>query len=59
MESKKWYTSKTLWVNALAFGFFVLQFFTGWVAPPEYQGIALTAINWLLRAITKSPVVWS
>lgn len=59
MNDKKWYTSRTLWVNALAIVWFITQHFTGWVIPPEYQALALAGVNKLLRLITKSPVVWS
>jgi len=55
---KRYLTSKTLWVNTLAFTFFLIQFFTGWVVPPEWQAFALTAINYGLRLVTKDPVVW-
>lgn len=56
---KRWYESKTLWLNTLGFVFFMVQFFTGWVVSPEIQAMALTAINFGLRLITKHPVAWS
>ena len=50
---KKWLKSKTLWVNAIAAVAFFVQAQFGYVVPMEVQGIALTAINLILRAVTK------
>jgi hypothetical protein len=50
---KPWYLSRTLWVNACAALAFFVQAQFGYVVPVEWQGIALTAINIILRAITK------
>jgi len=55
---KKWYTSKTVWVNALALGAIVLQSQFGFILSPELQATALTFINLGLRAITKEEIVW-
>jgi hypothetical protein len=53
--NKKWYLSKTLWVNFLAFIALAIQTITGnEIFKIEYQAYALTAVNFLLRIITKS-----
>jgi hypothetical protein len=59
MEQKKWYTSKTLWANAVAIAGIVLQGVTGKeVFPVEYQAPILGVVNMVLRVVTKSEVVW-
>lgn len=59
MENKKWWTSKTLWVNALALAAMIAQGVAGHeIISVEYQAMALSAINFVLRLITKSSVVW-
>lgn len=55
---KKWYHSKTLWVNFLAFVAVLIQEKTGYVVPAVWQGYGLIGINWVLRWITKEPVEW-
>lgn len=59
MDTKSFLTSKTLWVNFLAFLVMAVQLKTGWVVSPEIQAMVLTGINAVLRLITKSPVAWS
>lgn len=49
---KKWYLSKTLWVNALAAVAVFVQNQYGYFIPPEYQAYALVVVNMALRAIT-------
>lgn len=50
---KKFYQSKTLWVNLLgAVALFIQQEY-GYAIPVETQGYALLLINALLRVITK------
>ena len=59
MEPKKWYTSRTLYVNALAIIAIVVQGVTGKeIVSLEVQATVLAAINMLLRFITKQPVTW-
>ena len=53
--NKMWYTSKTLWVNVLAI--IGIIFFQGELSPELMAG-GLAIINMILRAVTKSPVVW-
>lgn len=59
---KRWFISKTLWVNAIA----VIAFWVNWkmkvvVIPAELQGeivtTAMAVINIILRLITTQPVV--
>jgi hypothetical protein len=58
MDAKKWYKSKIIWVNGLALVASVLQLKYGLVMSPELQGVLLTAINIVLRAVTKEEIVW-
>ena len=58
MDPKKWYLSKTLWVNVLAVFVLVLQGQFGWIISPETQVVLLGAVNFLLRLITKTNVTW-
>jgi hypothetical protein len=50
---KKWYTSKTLWVNVLATLGLVLQNATGFQVDGETQVGILAVLNLILRAVTK------
>jgi hypothetical protein len=60
MTPKRWYTSKTLWVNALTLLIMVLGTVAQW---PEFADYAahiagiVAAINLILRVITDRPVV--
>ena len=59
METKKWYTSKTLWANAIGIVAIIIQGVTGnEVISIEYQAVILGFINMILRFITKEPVSW-
>jgi hypothetical protein len=50
--------SKTLWVNVLAaIGLFASAQF-GYTLSAENTGIALAAINSVLRAVTNEPLEW-
>ncbi len=49
---KKWIKSKTLWINLIGIAAIILQCEYGFVMKPEYEGLILTAINIILRAIT-------
>lgn len=53
--NKKFYLSKTLWVNVLAI---VGLIFFGGELPAETVTMVLAAINFLLRLITKEPIEW-
>lgn len=57
MDSKPWYASKTLWVNALALVGMIVQGITGAeVLDAEAQGGILALVNLVLRLVTKSAV---
>ena len=55
---KQWYTSKTLWINALAIAAIVAQGIWGFVFSPALQTSILLFINLILRAITKEEILW-
>ncbi len=58
MEPKLWYTSKTIWVNAIAIvGGFVAKKM-GIEISPEFAVSLLGVINAILRFITKKEIVW-
>lgn len=52
METKKWYTSKTIWINIVALAGLILQTQTGFILTPEIQAMALTLVNLGVRAVT-------
>ena len=54
---KKWYLSKTMWVNAIAAVALGFQNAFGWEVAPEIQAYALVAVNMILRWITKEELV--
>jgi len=59
MNEKKWYASKTLWVNVLAVAAIVAQGLTGQqIISPAMQGVILGIINMVLRLVTKSEIAW-
>ena len=59
METKKWYTSKVLWANALGIIAIVVQGVTGKeIISMEVQITVLAMINMILRFVTKEPVSW-
>jgi len=53
--NKKFYLSKTLWVNVLAIVGIIIY---GKELPAETIAMVLGIINFLLRLITKNPVKW-
>jgi len=58
VTGKKFYLSKTFWVNVVCAAALGLQMRYGFVIGAELQALALTAINLGLRKITKEPVTW-
>ena len=56
MDGKHWYTSKAIWVNAVAVGAAIAQAKYGYVVSPETQGIILGVINVVLRYYTEQPI---
>lgn len=56
---KKWYESKTMWVNIVATVGIIVQTVTGDdIFKPEYQVLALSVLNVVLRTITKENINW-
>lgn len=53
METKKWYMSKTVWINIVALAGLIAQTQTGFILTPEIQAMALTLVNLAVRAVTK------
>ena len=53
MNTKRWYTSKTLWVNLTAIVALVAQTEFGYALDPEAQAVILAVINLILRVVTK------
>ena len=59
MDSKKWYTSKTLWANSIALIAIIVQVATGKeILSLEVQTTILSVVNIILRLVTKSQVTW-
>jgi hypothetical protein len=58
VTGKKFYLSKTFWVNVVCAAALGLQMRYGFVIGAELQALALTAINLGLRKITNQPVIW-
>lgn len=59
MDPKSWYTSKTLWANAIALVAMIAQGITGHeLISLDIQASILAVINIILRFATKQPVAW-
>ena len=60
MVSKKWYLSKTFWVNVLAAAALIAEGVTGREVgiPLETQAAILAGINLVLRSVTREPIGW-
>jgi len=58
VNGKKFYLSKTFWVNVLCAAALAAQMKYGFVIGAELQALALTGINLILRKVTNQPVVW-
>jgi len=58
LEGKKFWLSKTFWVNTVSLLTLLAQLQLGFVVGVEYQAIALTLVNLALRKITRQPVIW-
>ena len=57
MEAKRWFESRTLWLNAVAVALIVAQALQGqaWI-DPEYQVFAVAVLNAIMRLITNKPL---
>ena len=59
MNNKRWFLSKIVWVNAIAFIGVMVQEFSGkTILTPELQVMALSVVNLFLRSITHENIVW-
>lgn len=56
--AKKWYVSKTFWVNLLSIVALIAQAEIGFVMSPEAEAGILAVINLILRAVTKEEIEW-
>lgn len=56
IETKKWYSSRTLWANLIALGGVVLSGNFGIQLTAEETTASLVVLNMLLRIITKQPL---
>lgn len=54
---KKWYFSKTLWVNVMAIAVIVAQGQFGYVVSADKQVAIMGIINFILRFATKEPII--
>jgi len=50
---KKWWKSKTVWINIIALMALIAQASTEFVIAPEEQAALIVIINLILRVITK------
>lgn len=55
---KKWYKSKTIWVNVLSIAALYAQITSGFIFSIESQTAMLALINLMLRVVTKEEIVW-
>lgn len=59
MINKKWYLSKTVWVNAIATVGIIVQAITDKeILSPELQVLVLSVVNLVLRTVTKENIIW-
>lgn len=58
VQGKKFYLSKTLWVNVVAAVAIAVQTKYGFAIGPEYQTIIVALLNLVLRSVTKEKIVW-
>jgi len=56
--AKQWYTSKTLWINAIGILVIIAQMQFGFIIDPAGQVGLLAALNILLRVITGESLLW-
>lgn len=54
---KKWYSSKTFWVNVIAALTLIAQIRYGFIIDSSTQALMLTGLNIILRKITKEPII--
>ena len=56
---KKWYMSKTLWVNIIGLACILIQMLNKeFIVDVEVQATMLSIVNIILRLITKEEIDW-
>ena len=55
---KKWYASKTFWVNLIAASALAAQMRYGFIIDSSMQALALSGINVVLRKFTNTAIVF-
>lgn len=55
---KKWYLSKTLWVNVIALAASLLSEVAGVEVDAQTQVSLLVVVNLILRLVTKTELTW-
>lgn len=59
VANKRWYLSKTIYINAIVFIGIIAQQISGKdIITPEFQVVILSLINLILRAVTKENITW-
>lgn len=58
VQGKKFWFSKTFWVNVLAGGALLVQTKYGFVVGAETQAVLLSLVNLVLRSVTSKPIEW-
>lgn len=58
VQAKKFWESRTMWINVIAVVALSVQTQTGFVVGPELQALVLSAVNLFLRSITDRPIEW-
>jgi len=56
--AKKWYLSKTLWMNLVALAAMIIQSQYGFVIAAEEQAAIIVVANIILRGITNEQLEW-
>ena len=56
--TKKWWTSKTIWANALALVASIVMERFGVDVDEQYLVWALAIVNLVLRKVTKEEIAW-
>lgn len=57
-DAKKFWQSKTVWVNLIAAAAAAIQYKTGFIVDAEQQFMVLTLVNLVLRSITDTKIEW-
>ncbi len=59
IANKKWYLSKTIYVNTIMLVGVIAQQITGKeIITPELQVVILSLVNLILRGVTKENITW-